>query len=340
LGARITVAIPTYNRAGMLADAVESVLAQTFGDFRVLVADNASTDETAEVLRRYDDSRLEHVRRAENLGLLGNFQDCLRLFDTEYALILCDDDLLRPSFLEETVAALDASPRAGMVHTSFSVVDAGGGVVEADTDWTYSLGRDTVEAGAHFIAESMRWGCRVCSSAALMRTEAIPEDGFDAADFPAIDFGLWLRMALDWDMAFLARQLAAYRIHGESASAGLGVPHEAGYRTGLEWIDLRVAVKERFLERHGARLRDVGALRRLVRRARRHELTVMVRKASLPARRFLPTARALAAAVRADPLVAADKAALRLLGASVLGRRAVDGIRRRRPAPPRPRSGT
>jgi len=336
---RVTVAIPTYNRSTMLREAIESVLTQTYGDYHLLVFDNASTDETAEVVASYEDPRLEYVRRPENLGLLGNFADVLGRLDTEYSLILCDDDSLRPTFLEETVAVLDAHPRAGMVHTAFSIIDADGGVVEAETDWTYGLTRDTVEPREDFIAESMKWGCRVCSSAALMRTEAIPASGFEEADFPAIDFGLWLRMALDWETAFVGRPLAAYRIHGESQSADLGVPHDAGYRTGLGWIDHRAAVKNRFLDEHGRRLRNETALRRLVGRARRYELTAMARRASLPERRFLPTVQALAVAIRADPLVAVDKGALQLLAASVLGRRAVESVRRRGPAPPGQRSG-
>jgi glycosyltransferase involved in cell wall biosynthesis len=327
--ARVTVAIPTFNRAAMLAEAIESVLAQTYGDFRLLVADNASTDETAEVVQRHADPRLEYVRRPENVGLLGNFDDCLRRLDTEYSLILCDDDLLRPTFLEKTVGVLDAHPEAGVVHTSFSIIDMRGDVVEAETDWTYRLESDTVEARRDFLRESMKWGCRVCSSAALMRTSAIPASGFEAADFPAIDFGLWLRMALEWDVAFVARPLAAYRIHGESQSADLGVPHDAGYRTGLEWIDRRAAVKDRFLDEHGSHLHDVRELRRLVRQARRYELTIMVRKASLPDRRLLPTVRALATAIRADPLVAGQQNAWKLLAASVVGPRIVERVRGR-----------
>jgi glycosyltransferase involved in cell wall biosynthesis len=328
--ATVTVAIPTYNRAAMLRQAIDSVLAQTYRDFRLLVADNASTDETPAVVAGYDDERIEYLRRSENLGLLGNFQDCLQRLDSEYSLILCDDDLLRPAFLEQTVAALDAHPRAGVAHTAFAIVDDRASLVEAKTDWMYGPTDDAVETGAEFIAESMRWGCRVCSSAALMRTRAIPASGFEAADFPAIDFGLWLRMALDWDLAFLARPLAAYRIHGESQSAELGVPHEAGYRTGAEWVDKREEVKLRFLDGHGERLPNRTQLRRAARRARRYELTVMVRKATLPERRPLPTLRGLAHAVHNDPLVALEPAAWKLLGASLIGPRLVERLRRDR----------
>ena len=325
--ARVTVAIPTYNRAPLLGQAIESVLGQSYGDLRLLVADNASTDETAAVVASYDDPRVEYVRRAENTGLLANFDDCLRRFDTEYSLLLGDDDLLRPSFLEETVPILDAHPRVGMVHTAFSIIDGDGRVVEEQTDWTYRLTEDTVETSADFLAESMVWACRVCSSAALMRTEAIPASGFEEPDFPAIDFGLWLRMALDWDTAFLARPLAAYRIHEESQSAGLGRPHEAGYQTGVEWIEKREQVKLRFLDEHGGRIPDLAALRGAAKRARRYELTIMVRKATLPERGRMATFRGLARALRADPSVAVEPFAWRLLAGSLLGPRLTRRLR-------------
>ena len=61
----------------------------------------------------------------------------------------------------------------------------------------------------------MKWSCRICASTALMRTEALPEDGMIADDFPAVDFGMWLRMAAaGWEFAFLGETLGAYRIHG------------------------------------------------------------------------------------------------------------------------------
>ena len=325
--ARVTVAIPTYNRAPLLGRAIESVLGQTYGELRLLVADNASTDETAAVVEGFADPRLEYVRRPENTGLLANFDDCLSRFDTEYSLLLGDDDLLRPSFLEETVPILDAHPRVGMVHTAFSVIDADGRIVEEQTDWTYRLTADTVETGAEFLAESMVWACRVCSSAALMRTAAIPANGFEEPDFPAIDFGLWLRMALDWDIGFLARPLAAYRIHAESQSAGLGRPQEAGYQTGVEWIEKREQVKLRFLDEHGGRLPNLRELRGEAKRARRYELTIMVRKATLPERGRVATVRGLASALRADPSVAVEPFAWRLLAGSLLGPRLTRRLR-------------
>lgn len=319
--ARVTVVIPTYNRAAMLAEAIDSVLAQTYRDFRVVVGDNASTDETPDVVRAFADERVSYVRRTENVGLFENFQQSLRGVETEYALLLCDDDQLRPDFLQATVDVLDRQPRTAVVHTAFDVIDERGETTQRGANWTYGLAQDTLEAGAQFLAESMRWGCRVCQSAALMRTAALPVGPFREKDMPAIDFGLWLRMALDWDVAYVARPLAAYRVHATTESASLGAPKETGYLTGVEWIDKRAEVKERFLEEHGDRLPNSGQLRRITRRGRRFELVAMAYKQTRPKHPPLATLRSLARAARVDLTVAAHPAAWRLAAASLLGPR-------------------
>ena len=91
---RVTVFIPTYNRAGLLPEAIKSVLGQTYDDFKLVVSDNASDDSTPEIVASFDDPRLEYVRQPENLGLLGNHNWFLQRIETDYALILPDDDLV------------------------------------------------------------------------------------------------------------------------------------------------------------------------------------------------------------------------------------------------------
>lgn len=315
---RVTVVVPTYNRASLLEGAIRSVLGQTYPSFSLVVADNASTDETADVVASFADDRIEHVRRPENIGLLGNFNASLEGVRTPYCLVLCDDDLLHPDFLAATVPLLEGNERVGMAHTAFGVIDAEGATIEAHVDWTYGLEADAVESGERFLAESIRWGCRVCSSAALMRTRALPDPPFEAEDFPAIDFGLWLRMAVDWDVAFVARPLAAYRIHSGAQSATFGPPVDAGYGAGEEWVAKREQVKARFLAEHAHRLADAESLRRLLPASRRRDLLGLVRKATLPERKPVETLRMLGWAARIDRRVLFERDAWRLLAASLL----------------------
>jgi glycosyltransferase involved in cell wall biosynthesis len=325
---RVTVVIPTYNRARFLPIAIDSVLAQTYDDFSLLVSDNASEDGTPEIVARYDDPRIRYVRRPENLGITANHNLALAEVESEYCLIVPDDDVLFPTILERTVAVLDANPRAGMVHARFQVLAEDGGVLKRDEDWTYGLHDDVVEPGDEFVRESMLWSCRVCASTALMRMEALPEPAFDQDDFPAIDFGMWLRMALDWDLAFLATPLAGYRIHRATHSAALGAPLGPGYTMRSEIVLRLKEVKLRFIERFRHRLADVDDLRARAARSMRRELIWMARNETLPERRFRRTVSALGEAIRVDPKLAAEPAAWSLLAGSVLGPRGVERLRR------------
>ncbi|HSC49502.1 MAG TPA: glycosyltransferase family 2 protein [Gaiellaceae bacterium] len=328
--ARVTVFIPTYNRALLLPHAIRSVLEQTFDDLRLLISDNASEDETREVVASFDDPRIEYVRQPENLGLLGNQNWFLERVETDFALILGDDDIVYPTLLERTVAELDRRPRAGVVHAAFDLIDEHGEVLLHDVDWTYGLEHDRVESSEEFIRESMRWSCRICASTALIRTAALPPERMLEKDFPAIDFGLWLRIAAaDWEFAFLKDTLGAYRIHGLAQSAAFGGPHGPGYVQGIEIVSHLMAIKLRVLAENDGRLADVERLRRLAEEARRRELVIMARNLTLPERKPGPTFRTLARVVGADPAVVLGAPPWKLAAGSIVGPRVVEWLKER-----------
>jgi glycosyltransferase involved in cell wall biosynthesis len=316
---RVSVIIPTFNRAGWVATAIRSVLGQTFGDFSLTVADDASSDRTPDVVRSFDDPRLSYLRRDHNVGLVANPNLSMQGVKAEYCLLLSDDDFIHPEMLQETVQALDENPSAGMVHGRFDLIGADDETVLEDADWTYGLSADAVESGAEFIVESMRWSCRVCASTALMRTAALPNGFYDEEDFPAVDLGLWLRMALGWEMAFLNRVLSSYRIHGQSHSAAFGPPSGPGYVQNTEIVTRLKEMKLRFIDFHEDRLDDPRALRALAAQAMRRELVVMTRNLTLPERRFGQTARLLWQSAGKDLRVPLQREAWRLLIASMLG---------------------
>jgi hypothetical protein len=323
----VTVCIPTRNRAQWLPEAIESVLAQTYRDFVLVISDNASVDSTPEVVAAFRDPRLVYIRHPRDVGLLGNFNYLLERVATEYSLQLPDDDVIYPRLLERTVRALDEHPRAGMAHCGFDVTDARGAIVRRGVNWTAGLARDAIEPGMRFIEESIKYGCRVHASSALMRMAALPSRLFDPADFPPADLGLWLRMALDWDVAFVSEPLGRKRIHSGSHSAAIGHPTRDGYIHGFDQIDTLLEVKLRFLGEGADRLPDPGGLRGLASQARKRDLYLMARQVSLPDRRLVPTARALARATRREPRMLADGSSWRLLGASVVGRRVIERVR-------------
>lgn len=328
-GARVTVFIPTYNRAHWLRQSVESVLAQTYEDMLLVVADNASTDDTPDLVASYADPRVVHVRREENVGVVGNYRQCFESVSTDYAIFLSDDDVLLPEHLESTIRLLDKHPRVGMVHTAFDVIDAEGAVRRAATNWTGSLARNAIEPGLRFIEESMAWSNRVCLSTAVIRREAIRPDSF-AQNSSIFDFSMWLRMALDWDMAFLAAPLAQYRIHSSSETAAFGPAGAQGYVQGAGLVKEMQEIKLRFLDSHRATLGDTERLGRLARRTTRRHLVGVVRNTTVPQRKLLPTLRLLADVVGLDRRILLEPSAWRVLLGSVIGGRGVANLKKLR----------
>jgi glycosyltransferase involved in cell wall biosynthesis len=112
----ITTVIPTFRRPHLLKRAIRSVLAQSYTDFQLLVLDNASGDETSEVVARIasQDPRVSYYCHASNIGAWSNFKFGLDTIDTPYFNLLSDDDALLPGFFATALDSLKSYPHAGM----------------------------------------------------------------------------------------------------------------------------------------------------------------------------------------------------------------------------------
>lgn len=110
-----SICIPSYNAAAIIEETLDSVLAQTFGDFEVIVVDDASTDATEEVVRRYGDPRMRVERNAVNVGYARNVARCWELARGTYVYLLGNDDVLSPVALERTLEAFRSDPDVALV---------------------------------------------------------------------------------------------------------------------------------------------------------------------------------------------------------------------------------
>ena len=121
--ARVEIGVPVYNGAPMPAQSLECLRTQTFDDFRVVIGDNASDDETAEIAADFAarDPRFHHLRRPENVGSLANFQGLRADAQAELFCWRAYDDLSAPNFLQALVGLFDADPETrlavGQVRT-------------------------------------------------------------------------------------------------------------------------------------------------------------------------------------------------------------------------------
>lgn len=129
---RLTIGLPVYNGEHYLADALDSLLAQDFGDFVIIISDNASTDSTESVAREYAtrDARVSYVRHPTNQGAAFNHNYVLDATDTPYFKWASDDDRYDPTFLSQCIRLLDEQPEAVLAHCSTTYIDDQGDVVD------------------------------------------------------------------------------------------------------------------------------------------------------------------------------------------------------------------
>jgi len=132
---KVSIGLAVYNGEQYLAEALESILAQTFRDFELVICDNNSTDSTPEICARYaaKDTRIRYYRNPINIGGVRNENRSMFLARGSYFKLAAHDDNIAPRFLEECVAVLDANPDVEVCSTGAYFIDAGSNITETRT---------------------------------------------------------------------------------------------------------------------------------------------------------------------------------------------------------------
>jgi len=126
----LTIGLPVYNGANFMGCAIESILAQTYEDFALIISDNASTDGTEEICRAYaqKDGRIRYVRSETNVGAVCNYNRLFKASDSEYFKWAAHDDVLAPEYLERCVEVLESRPSVVVCHTETIYIDENGAI--------------------------------------------------------------------------------------------------------------------------------------------------------------------------------------------------------------------
>jgi len=208
----VTIGIPTYNRArGYLREALASALAQTYERVEVIVADNCSEDDTAEVVREVGGGRVAYHRHERNVGAQGNFNSLVALASGDYFLLLHDDDAVDPDFVEACVAAI-GDGRPGLVRTGTRVVDGAGRVVYERTNRAPGTGlRGLLEAW--FANETSFYLCSTLFDTAALRAAG----GFDTPRQLFNDVAAYVRVAAAAGTVEVPEVKATFRMHEDNA---------------------------------------------------------------------------------------------------------------------------
>jgi glycosyltransferase involved in cell wall biosynthesis len=268
--ASVDVAIPCYQYGRFLRDCVTSVLTQAIRDVRVLIIDNASTDDSVEVALQIatEDPRVEVIARQRNLGPHASFNEGIDWASATYFMVLCADDLLAPGALAPVVSFMERHPDVGFAYGRAASLFPGQPMPALDSSlrdapWRIVLGRDLLEQfcrdGVNHIPGP---------STVVVRTVAQKAAGYYRPALPHTDdFEMWMRLALIGHAARTEAELGILRFHGSARSAAARRVQTVPYHQppAMPWHD--EAAFESFFVHEGALLPEAMRLHRLARRS-------------------------------------------------------------------------
>lgn len=202
----ISVLMPVYNAAGYLGDAIDSILTQSYRDFELLIINDGSTDNSADLVEQKDDPRITLLHQPENLGLIEALNRGLEVAEGEFIARMDADDISLPQRFEKQVAFLNAHPEVGICGTWME-----GFSQDSTAVWSTPL--DHAAISARLLFESVLFHPTVMMRRALLEQYQLNYD----PDCPhAEDYDLWCRSSRCFQLANIGEVLLRYRIHGES----------------------------------------------------------------------------------------------------------------------------
>ena len=214
----ISICIPLYNGQRYIAQAIESVLNQTCGDFQLVVVDDCSGDSGPDIVKGFKDDRLVFYRNEKRLGLVENWNKCVSYASGEYICILHQDDYYLPNMLEQERALLANNAGVGIVFSQHYFIDA--------YDARMGVWKFTDSPGIWEGREIAKQ--HVIYNFAGMVTVMVKKDCYDSVGLYDKDFllcpdwDMWLRIELaGYRVGYLAEPLACYRVHDESVTSQL-----------------------------------------------------------------------------------------------------------------------
>jgi glycosyltransferase involved in cell wall biosynthesis len=216
MGPAVSLIVPCYNYGRFVGQAVDSLLSQTFSDLEIIAIDDASSDDSSDVLDRYrSDPRVTVVHHAENQGHIHTYNEGLRLAQGKYiGCLSADDYAARPDAVERQVALFERHPAVGFVYSAHELVDEAGRVRSVSRPWDGDYMMSGMDEFQRLI-----WLNYVPASGTLVRRECHDQLGWYDPRLPhAADWDLWLRITTARDVAYTANALYSYRIHQSNMS--------------------------------------------------------------------------------------------------------------------------
>lgn len=200
---RVSILMPAYNVENYIAEAIDSMLAQTYDDFELFVLDDCSTDNTAKIVASYTDKRIRHIRHKQNLGLANNLNEGLKLAQGKYIARMDGDDISLPTRLQTQIDFLEANPDIDLCSCGLQMFGM------EDTVWIRESDPEDVKITMMFFSP-------VLHATSVWRRDSFEKNNlyYNQDAFPAEDYDLWSRAIFHCKLVNIPQVLYKYRIHG------------------------------------------------------------------------------------------------------------------------------
>jgi glycosyltransferase involved in cell wall biosynthesis len=210
----VSVIIPTYNRAEFLREAIQSVLAQTYTNFELLILDNCSPDHTPEVVAEFDDARIKYLRHQCNIGGIANWIYGMHWAKGDFFSVLGDDDFYRSHFIESRVKAFECFPGVDAVFSGYELCDENGSITSESPQYS---DQDCVLKGRGLleIINAKAWQV---GSTIFRRSTVVDMWDESIRAGKAFDTAVQVRLALNSSAAWIVDKGLVYRTHEQQDS--------------------------------------------------------------------------------------------------------------------------
>ena len=229
---RVSIGMPVYNGELFLKEALDSILAQTFKDFELIISDNGSTDGTQEICKAYAarDQRIRYYRNDQNLGGAWNFNRVFELSTGEYFRWACHDDVCEPELLERCIEVLEHKPSVVLCYPKTIIIDEHGKHIEYYPD-NLNLCFPIPHKRYKRFHEHYRYGARCNALFGVMRTSILKMTPL-IGSYPSSDVILLAELALLGEYYEIPEYLFFRREHAQTS-----VRAQPTFRQRLAWYD-------------------------------------------------------------------------------------------------------
>ena len=215
----VSVYINVYNRADLVGETIRSVLSQTYANLQIIIVDDGSTDGTADVIRSFEDPRIEFYPLEKNVNVVGALNEGLKHVRGEYAAHVDSDDLWEPDKIEKQVAFLETHAEYGSCFSLVKIIDETGAEAAGNEVLNSALFQVDNMPQAKMLRFFYEHSNHLNHSSMLVRKEILDQSGgYDLALQYLHDFDLWTKFILAAPIYILQEPLVCYRVHSGNYS--------------------------------------------------------------------------------------------------------------------------